>query len=74
MDVKNDLLMKLGARVREIRVSKGFTQTELAHQLGKDQQSIQRLEAGKVNPSYIYLLSIANGLEIPLSELIAELR
>jgi len=60
----------LGRHIKALRKAKKLTQKELAYNLGKDQQSIQRLETGNVNPSYIYLLSIANGLEISLPELI----
>jgi hypothetical protein len=31
-----------------------------------------RLEKGKINPSILYLLEIANGLEIPVSKLLEE--
>lgn len=68
--VNKDLLVKLGVHIKQIRLSKGLTQKELAHSLNKDQQSIQRLESGNVNPSYIYLLSIAKGLDISVSQLI----
>ena len=64
------LLAKLGERIREIRKAKNMTQAELAHAIGKDQQSIQRLEAGKINPSYIYLREVATGLGTQLRELI----
>lgn len=46
-----------------------MTQKKLAHTIGKDQQSIQRLESGNINPSYLYLVEIANGLNIPLEVL-----
>ena len=62
-------LVKLGKRVKEIRLSKNLTQFDLATLANKDQQSIQRLEAGKINPSYIYLLEVCQGLEIPVAEL-----
>ncbi|WP_424057490.1 helix-turn-helix transcriptional regulator [Pedobacter sp.] len=65
------MLLKLGIRVKEIRESKQLTQKQLAHSLGKDQQSINRLETGNVNPSYLYLLSIAKGLDISMSELLS---
>lgn len=70
MDDKKDLLVNLGKRIKQIRQSKDLTQTQLAHLLGKDQQSIQRLESGNINPSYIYLLEIAKGLNIEISELL----
>ncbi len=66
---KEVLLKNLGERIREIRKEKGITQVQLAHSIGKDQQSIQRLEAGNINPSYHYLYEIANGLGVNLDEL-----
>ncbi|HTK18280.1 MAG TPA: helix-turn-helix transcriptional regulator [Mucilaginibacter sp.] len=67
---KEELLKDLGERIRTIRKEKGITQLQLAHSIGKDQQSIQRLEAGNINPSYIYLQEIADGLSITLLELL----
>ncbi len=61
-------LIKLGARVKEIRLLKGLTQMELAHKIGKDHPSINKLEKGKVNPSYIFLTEVAEGLEVEIME------
>lgn len=66
---KEVLLKKLGDRIREIRKEKGITQVQLAHSIGKDQQSVQRLEAGNINPSFYYLHEIAQGLNVSLEEL-----
>lgn len=38
--------------------------------IGKDPQSIHRLEAGKINPSYVYLTEVCEGLGIEVSELL----
>jgi putative transcriptional regulator len=70
MESKEIILKKLGERIREIRKDRGISQKQLAHSIGKDQQSIQRLEAGNINPSYYYLIEIANGLEIEPSKLL----
>jgi transcriptional regulator with XRE-family HTH domain len=67
---KEDLLKQLGAKVRDIRKEKGISQSELAYSIGKDQQSIQRLEAGRINPSFYYLHQIAEGLKVDLQILI----
>ncbi len=67
---KKDLLWGLGNKVRQIRIEKGLTQTELANNIGKDQPSINRLEKGRINPSYIYLLEICEGLEVSIQELL----
>ncbi len=65
---KKEMLKQLGARVREIRTAKGLTQTELAHKIGKDHPSINKLENGKVNPSLIFLIEVAAGLEVNVAE------
>lgn len=68
--MKKKLLKKLGNRVRDIRKSKGITQTELAYSINKDQPSIQRLEKGRVNPSFYYLHEISQGLGVPIKDLV----
>ena len=68
----NETLIKLGLTVREQRLKKSLSQTDLAFKIGKDQPSINRLEKGKINPSILYLLEIANGLEIPISILLKD--
>lgn len=67
---KEVLLKKLGSRIRELRNLKKMSQAELANTVGKDQQSIQRLEAGNINPSFYYLTEIASGLEIHIEEIV----
>ena len=63
-------LKKLGEKIRKIRMDKGLSQTQLGYLVNKDQQSIQRLESGRMNPSYFYLLEISIGLKVELKELI----
>ncbi|MFM7022312.1 MAG: helix-turn-helix domain-containing protein [Flavobacteriales bacterium] len=70
MTAKEKILKTLGEKIKDIRIKKGLTQLELAAIIRKDQQSIQRLEKGKVNPSYYYLLEVAEGLEIDIKELL----
>lgn len=62
-------LKRLGERVRAIRESKDISQTQLAYSIDKDQPSINRLEQGNINPSYIYLLEVCKGLDIEIKEL-----
>lgn len=65
-------LKKLGERIRSIREEKGMTLEQVGHAIGKDRQSIHRLEKGDFNPSYIYLLEVCKGLDIDIKELFAE--
>ena len=67
---KKEVLIRLGERVKEIRIQKGLTQTELANRIGKDHPSINKLENGKVNPSYYFLYEVATGLGISVNELV----
>lgn len=60
------LLKALGAQIRKVRTAKGISQAKLAADIGKDQQAIQRIEAGRVNPTYYQLYLIAQGLEVGL--------
>ncbi|MES2591298.1 MAG: helix-turn-helix transcriptional regulator [Bacteroidota bacterium] len=68
---KEKILSKLGSKIRLVRKDKNITQVELANSIGKDQQSIQRLESGKINPSYYYLLEVAEGLGVSIEELLS---
>ncbi|ASS50895.1 MAG: hypothetical protein A3D31_17280 [Candidatus Fluviicola riflensis] len=67
---KKAMLEQLGLKVKEIRLQKGLTQTELANKIGKDHPSINKLENGKVNPSYIFLCEVAEGLNIDIKQII----
>ena len=62
----------LGKKIREARQAKGISQVELGSRIGKDDTSISRLENGKVNPTNTYLLQIAEGLEISISDLLKD--
>jgi putative transcriptional regulator len=66
-------LLQLGAKVKSIRNDKNLTLKELAHSIGKDPQSIHRLESGTINPSYLYLIEVCKGLDIDIVELLAGL-
>lgn len=65
-------LKALGERVKKVRTEKELTLKDLAHAIGKDPQSIHRLEMGKINPSYIYLLDVCKGLNIDITTLLGE--
>lgn len=67
---KDKELIKLGQRIKSIRKERGLSQAKLGAKIGKDQQSINKVEAGDFNPTYIYLLEICEGLEIGVAELL----
>jgi len=73
MERNSEYLKKLGERIRELRNEKNMTQTDLAAKIGKDYQSIQRVERGAINPTIQYLREIAKGLDISTDELLHDL-
>ena len=67
----DEFLRIIGLKIREIRISKGITQTELAFRCNdKDYSQINRVELGKVNFSVSYLTLIASALEVSPTDLI----
>jgi transcriptional regulator with XRE-family HTH domain len=66
---KKEFINVLGIHLRMLRKERNLTQTELANMIGKDRQSYQRVELGTTNPTIGYLLEIANGLNIPITDL-----
>jgi len=67
---QKERLKALGEKVKVIRNEKGLTLKDLAFAIGKEPQSIHRLEVGGINPTYLYLLDVCIGLDIDIIELL----
>ena len=65
--------MKIGEHIKEIRISKGFTQSELSEKSGIAVRTIQRIENSEVTPSIYSLNAIGEALEVKFNELYIEL-
>lgn len=68
--MRKEELVKLGKIIREKRLSRNLTQLELSVRAEVDRNYIGMLERGDRNPSYLSLLKIAKGLELPINELL----
>ena len=69
----DDLLIKIGNKIRDIRTAKGMTQMELAFKCNDmDYSQINRMELGKINFSASYLLLIAKALDVSPKKLLPE--
>jgi len=64
------ILKKFGSHVKNLRTKSGLTQVEVSSRMNRDQQSLQRVESGRVNPSLLYLIDLSFALDISISELI----
>ncbi|PZF72583.1 helix-turn-helix domain-containing protein [Taibaiella soli] len=69
MDEKK-LLKKIAQRIKEIRLSKGITQQELAAAIDYEKSNMSRMESGTVNLRIATLYKVAEALEVPVSDLL----
>ncbi len=65
-----NLLAKIGDRIREIRLSKNISQESLANEIEIDYSQVNRMELGKVNFSISYLYRIAKALDVDPKKLL----
>jgi transcriptional regulator with XRE-family HTH domain len=64
----------VGARIRAIRQSRGLTLAELSARIGlTGRGNLSNLERGNVSPRLETLVKIAEGLEVPVALLVADL-
>ncbi|WP_407268628.1 helix-turn-helix domain-containing protein [Radiobacillus sp. PE A8.2] len=63
------LLKRIGKRLKFYRLSKGFTQEELAERAGFTRSYYTEIETGKRNVSIVNLCRLSSALNVPLGEL-----
>jgi transcriptional regulator with XRE-family HTH domain len=68
---KKGVLINFGENLRKLRLSKGFTQEQLANELGIEISQISRIERGVINTSVTTLYAISKTLKIDVSDLFA---
>ena len=64
-----DILLRFGARVRELRKGKGYSQETFAERCGLDRTYIGGIERGERNVALRNIETIAKALDITLSDL-----
>jgi transcriptional regulator with XRE-family HTH domain len=67
--VSSKIAARFGQRVRELRIKKGLSQVEMAHQFGIDRGHISEIETGKKNVCLPLLEVLSKGFGISVSEL-----
>jgi transcriptional regulator with XRE-family HTH domain len=66
----NRILQALANRIKELRLERNVSQEELAHRSGLSRTGMGFLETGKRWPRLDTLMSVAEGLNIPVDELL----
>lgn len=59
----------LGARIRSLRESKGFTQEQMAENMKCSRQKYARLEKGLIDISYASLITVSQVMGIAVEEI-----
>ncbi|MFA6989164.1 MAG: helix-turn-helix transcriptional regulator [Candidatus Gastranaerophilaceae bacterium] len=63
------ILERLGKKLKEIRMDKGFTQEALAEKVKIHPTYVGKIETGKSNPSALMLYKISRALGVKLSDI-----
>lgn len=61
---------KLGAKIKQLREEKGIDQKSFAFDCGIGRTQLYMIENGKTNPRLLTLIKIAQGLDMPVDELL----
>jgi transcriptional regulator with XRE-family HTH domain len=67
--MSEEVLIKFGARIKQLRQEKGLTQEQFAQKCGLHKNYIGMIERGERNPSLINIEVIAKGLDFKVWEL-----
>ncbi len=67
---EQQLLIRIGDQIKEIRLSKGFSQQELAARCNFEESNLSRVELGKTNPTVKTLYKISMALSVKLKDLL----
>jgi len=65
----NESLKFLGARIKELRKRKKYTQDEFAELIGVDAKHLSRVECSRTQPSLNLLNKISQALDVDILEL-----
>jgi len=64
--------MALHDNIKRLRKQKGWSQTELAEQIGSHLSHINRIETGKYKPSVDVLVKLADVFDVSLNALVRD--
>lgn len=69
MDLKREVLIKFGEKVRDIRKEKGLSQEQLSFKAELHRTYIGMIERAEKNITLVNIEKIANALEISINDL-----
>ena len=66
----NELLYRLGQRLKELRKLNNVTQKQLAEFIGASERGVQNYEQGSRKPAYDMLIAIADYFDVSIDYLV----
>jgi len=68
---EQQLFIKIGDKIKELRESKNLSQQDLAALCNFEKSNMSRIEAGRTNLTIKTLFKISNALKVPLKDLVS---
>lgn len=65
----DDISIRIAHRIRELRLARGYTLEMLATRCQVSRSTISLIERGETSPTAVVLEKLANGLEVPLTQI-----
>jgi transcriptional regulator with XRE-family HTH domain len=69
MSIENEILIKFGVHLKELREARGLSQRQLSYNCSIDHSKIGKMERGLINPTLVTIVELAKGLEVDKNEL-----
>ena len=65
--------MKIGEKIKELRIEKGLSQKRLGMEIGVSQKAVDYWERGVNEPKASYIIALVNLFDITYDEFFAEI-
>lgn len=65
---KEELVVKIGTKIREKRIEKGLSIEKLANEAEIESKQLRRIELGEINTSIYQIYNITHTLAIPMRD------
>ena len=65
--------MKIGDKIKELRIEKGYSQMQLAKNIGVSQKAIDYWERNVNEPKASYIIALVNNLDVSFDEFFYDL-
>lgn len=70
----NNIMISLGERIKDLRLEKGLSQTQLANEIGVSQKAIDYWERNVNEPKASYIVALVKFFEITYDEFFADIK